>query len=90
MANQIIRSGTSPAPDYGEAQGAESPSDFIHKMKICLKELRETKVWLKMIMKANLIEPEAKVEPLIDENDQLISIFVASLKTAKSKNQKIS
>ena len=44
MANQIIRSGTSPAPNYGEAQGAESPSDFIHKMKICLKELRETKV----------------------------------------------
>jgi four helix bundle protein len=90
IANQIIRSGTSPAPNYGEAQGAESPSDFIHKMKICLKELRETKVWLKMIIKSNLIKPEAKVEPLIDENDQLISIFVASLKTAKSKNQKIS
>jgi four helix bundle protein len=90
IANQIIRSGTAPAPNYGEAQGAESPSDFIHKMKICVKELRETKVWLKMIMKANLIKPESKVEPLIDENDQLISIVVTSIKTARSKNQKIS
>ena len=56
IANQIIRSGTAPAPNYGEAQGAESRSDFIHKMKICLKELRETKVWLKMITKADLVK----------------------------------
>ncbi|MDP3283618.1 MAG: four helix bundle protein [Desulfobacterales bacterium] len=90
IANQIIRSGTAPAPNYGEAQGAESRSDFIHKMKICLKELRETKVWLKMTMKANLIKPESKVEPLLNENDQLISIFVTSIKTSKSKNQKTS
>ncbi|OQW96902.1 MAG: four helix bundle protein [Desulfobacteraceae bacterium A6] len=90
IANQIIRSGTAPAPNYGEAQGAESRPDFIHKMKICLKELRETKVWLKMTMKANLIKPESKVEPLLNENDQLISIFVTSIKTSKSKNQKTS
>ncbi len=90
IANQIIRSGTAPAPNYGEAQGAESRSDFIHKMKICLKELRETKVWLKMTMKANLIKPESKVEPLLNENDQLISIFVTSIKPSKSKNQKTS
>ena len=90
IANQIIRSGTAPAPNYGEAQGAESRSDFIHKMKICLKELRETRVWLKMTMKANLIKPESKVEPLLNENDQLISIFVTSIKTSKSKNQKTS
>jgi four helix bundle protein len=90
IANQIIRSGTAPAPNYGEAQGAESRSDFIHKMKICLKELRETKVWLKMIVKANLIKPKSKIEPLIDENDQLISIFVTSLKTAKGENRKTS
>jgi len=90
IANQIIRSGTAPAPNYGEAQGAESRSDFIHKMKICLKELRETKVWLKMTMKANLIKPESKIEPLLNENDQLISIFVTSIKTSKSKNQKTS
>ena len=54
ISGQILRSGTSPAPNYGEAQAAESRSDFIHKMKVCLKELRETKVWLKMIVKANL------------------------------------
>lgn len=55
IAGQIIRSGTSPAPNYGEAQSAESRSDFIHKMKISLKELRETRVWLLVIIKANLI-----------------------------------
>ena len=87
IANQLIRSGTSPAPNYGEAQGAESRSDFIHKMRLCLKELRETKVWLKMIIKANLINSKSKIEPLIDENDQLISIFVASIKTSKRKNK---
>ena len=88
IAGQLARSGTSPAPNYGEAQSAESRSDFIHKMKISLKELRETKVWLKIIIKAKLIQPTSKLEPLIDENDQLISIFVASVKTAKENMQK--
>ena len=86
IAGQLIRCGTSPAPNYGEAQSAESRSDFIHKMKICLKELRETKVWLIMIVRANLIKPESKLEPLINENDELISIFVTSINTA-NKNK---
>ncbi|MBW2264920.1 MAG: four helix bundle protein [Deltaproteobacteria bacterium] len=90
IAGQIIRSGTSPAPNYGEAQSAESRSDFIHKMKICLKELRETRIWLLMIIKVNLIEPTSKLEPLIDENNQLISIFVSSIKTANQKKKKTS
>ena len=85
ISGQLIRSGTSPAPNYGEAQSAESRADFIHKMKISLKELRETLVWLKMIKKAKFIEPPSKLESLLDENNQLISIFVASLKTAKEK-----
>ena len=55
VAGQLIRCGTSAAPNYGEAQSAESRSDFIHKMKISLKELRETRVWLLMIVRANLI-----------------------------------
>ena len=55
IAGQLIRCGTSPAPNYGEAQSAESRSDFIHKMKVSLKELRETRIWLLMIVKANLI-----------------------------------
>ncbi len=90
IAGQLIRSGTSPAPNYGEAQGAESRSDFIHKMKLCLKELRETRVWLQMIVRSNLIKPASKLEPLIDENNQLISIFVKSIDTARRKNKKTS
>ena len=88
IAGQIIRSGTSPAPNYGEGQSAESRPDFIHKMKVCLKELRETRVWLLMIAKAKLMKPASKLEPLIDENNQLISIFVTSIKTARQKSHK--
>ncbi len=91
IAGQIIRSGTSPAPNYGEAQSAESRSDFIHKMKVSLKELRETRVWLRMLLRANLIKlAGSKLESLIDENNELISIFVASIKTAKQKSKKTS
>ncbi len=56
---------------------------FIHKMKVCLKELRETRIWLLMIVKAILIKPTSKLEPLIHENNELISIFVTSVKTVK-------
>jgi len=88
IAGQLIRCGTAPAPNYGEAQDAESRADFIHKMKVSLKELRETRVWLLIIVKANLIKPALKLEPLIDESNQLISIFVASVKTAKQNKNK--
>ena len=84
---QMATSGTSSAPNYGEAQSAESRADFIHKMKVALKELRETRVWLIMIKRAKLIEPPSKLESLLDENNQLISIFVTSLKTAKEKKK---
>ncbi|MEA1990640.1 MAG: four helix bundle protein [Thermodesulfobacteriota bacterium] len=90
IAGQLIRSGTSAAPNYGEAQSAESRSDFIHKMKVSLKELRETRVWLLMIIRANLIKPTSKLESLVDENNQLISIFVTSIKTAKQNRKKTS
>ncbi len=88
IAGQLIRCGTAPAPNYGEAQDAESRADFIHKMKVSLKELRETKIWLFITGKANLIKPASKLEPLIDESNQLISIFVASVKTAKQNKSK--
>ena len=78
---QVIRSGTSPAPNYGEAQSAESRADFTHKLKIVLKELRETRVWLLMIQQADLIKPQSALDPLLQEANELISIFVASLKT---------
>lgn len=82
IAGQLIRSGTSPAPNYGEAQSAESRKDFIHKMKISLKELRETMVWLKIIRRKNMLPPE-QVIPIYEECNQLIAIFVKSIQTAK-------
>ena len=90
IAGQIIRSGTSPAPNYGEAQSAESRPDFIHKMQVCLKELRETRVWLLMAAKANLVKSSSRLDPLIDETNQLISIFVSSIKTSRGKGSKTS
>ena len=90
IAGQLIRCGTSPAPNHGEAQSAESRSDFIHKMKVSLNELRETRVWLLIIARTDLIRPTSKLEPLINENNELISIFVTSITTAKQKNKKTS
>ena len=89
IAGQLIRSGTSPAPNYGEAQSAESRADFIHKMKICLKELRETRVWLLMIVRAKLIKPVSRLDSLIQENNELISIFVTSIRTTKKGKKKL-
>ena len=90
IAGQLLRCGTSPAPNYGEAQAAESRADFIHKMKVCLKELRETRVWLLMIVRAKLIKPTSKLDPLIQENNELISIFVTSIRTAKKGKKRCS
>ena len=83
IAGQLVRSGTAPAPNYGEAQSAESRKDFIHKMKIALKELRETMVWLNIIQRKPLCAPE-RLAPMITECDELIAIFVKSIKTAES------
>jgi len=89
IAGQLVRCGTSPAPNYGEAQSAESRNDFIHKIKIVLKELRETKVWLKIIQLKSLLKSTREIELLIAERDELISIFVTSVRTAeKNKRRK--
>ena len=82
VAGQLLRSGTSPAPNYGEAQSAESAADFIHKLKIALKELRESLIWLRIISRANLIKSATMLTPLMRENDELIAILFASVKTA--------
>ena len=82
LCDQLTRSGTSPALNYGEAQSAESRKDFIHKMKVSLKELRETWVCLKIIVKADLLKEE-KLQPLLNETNELTAIFVTSIKTAK-------
>jgi len=61
ISGQLIRSGTSPAPNYGEARSSESRADFVHKMRLALKELRETKIWLLIIVRADLIKPASKL-----------------------------
>jgi four helix bundle protein len=81
VAGQIMRSGTSPAPNYGEARGAESHADFVHKMRIVLKELNETSIWLRIIERSQLLRKEL-VGDIIEENRELCKIFTASLKTA--------
>ncbi len=85
---QILRSGTSPAPNYGEAQSAESKADFIHKLKIALKELRETEIWLKIIVRSGLIQNSATLVPLLQEADELIAILFKSVKTAGRKEER--
>lgn len=85
LAGQLVRSGTAPALQYGEAQSAESRNDFIHKMKISAKELRETYNCIRLIRKRNWYAEE-KILKLLDENNQLISIFVKSIETAKKNN----
>ncbi len=84
LSDQLTRNGTSPALNYGEAQAAESRKDFIHKMKVSLKELRETHVCLQIIVRAELLSGE-KLTPLMSEVDELIAIFVTSIKTAREK-----
>lgn len=88
IAGQIIRSSTSPALNYGEAQDAESNQDFIHKIKIILKELRETYIALKIINELKIYREKTDLDNAKNENNQLIAIFVASVKTAKSKLKK--
>jgi len=83
LQGQLIRSGTSPALNYGEAQSGESRKDFIHKIKIVLKELRETLVGLKIIYKAKLYKDDKNLQFAMKENNELISIFVKSVETAQ-------
>ncbi len=88
LANQLIRSGTSPALNYGEAQSAESKSDFVHKLKIILKELRETRICLRIIKRLKNKNPIENIDFVYDECNQLISIFVKSIKTAQNRKSK--
>ena len=81
IADQLLRSGTSPAPNYAEARSAESPNDFIHKLKIALKELNETKVWLQIITRSQMVPFEESID-LQKEGDELCRIMSASVKTA--------
>ena len=81
ISGQILRSGTSPAPNYGEARGAESPNDFIHKLRVVVKELNEMLIWLRMIERSELLKAELLMG-IISENAELCKIFATTLRTA--------
>jgi four helix bundle protein len=84
VAGQLLRAGTSPLPNHDEAQAAESRKDFVHKLKICHKELRESRRWLRLIQRVPLLKP-ALVEPLLQETEELIRIFHTSIRTANKR-----
>jgi len=81
-----LRSGTSPAAHYAEARGAESTKDFVHKLKICLKELNEARVWLRMIAKSEMLS-SAQLSDIIQECEELCRIINASIRTTLSKKK---
>jgi four helix bundle protein len=83
VAGQILRSGTSPLPNHGEAESAESREDFIHKLKICLKELRETRRWARLIQRKTWAKDETVLLFVLSESEELIRIFMSSIKTAR-------
>ena len=87
VALQLVRSSTSPFANYGEVQSAESRRDFIHKLGICLKELRETRTWLKFVREMNLATPEL-VESSLRECDELLAILATSIKTARRNGER--
>jgi four helix bundle protein len=87
IANQLIRSGTSPAPNYAEGRSAESRADFIHKLRIVVKELNETNVWLRVVVKSKLVRPTL-LDGLTNESSELKRIFGASLRTARLRGSK--
>lgn len=87
LSGQLVRSGTSPAFNYGEAQAAESSRDFIHKIGIVLKELRETSICLKIIIRKPLVKDIDSIKKDLSECSELIAIFAKSVKTAKGNKK---
>ena len=85
IGGQLVRSGTSPAPNYEEACAAESRADFVHKLSICLKELRESRSWIRLIIKTEMLT-EHRMSELLDESNQLCNIIAQSIVTAKQQN----
>lgn len=88
IAGQLVKSCHSPTFNYGEAQGAESRNDFIHKMGIILKELKECRTALKIIIQKEMIKPVQKLEPVYKETEELIAIIGKSIATARKNKEK--
>ncbi len=87
IGGQLVRSGTSPAPNYEEACAAESRADFVHKLSICLKELRESRSWIRLIIKTEMLT-EHRMAELLDECNQLCNMIGQSIVTAKERKGK--
>jgi four helix bundle protein len=87
LEHQLSKSGTASALIYGEAQGAESRTDFLHKMKMCLKEIKETRINLKIIKRKPVLVHE-KVEIAFTEVNQLMAIFLKSIDTAQQNDER--
>ncbi len=86
VAGQLVRCGTAPPPNYDESCAAESRRDFVHKLKIALKELKETRGWLRFIVIASLLRAK-RIAPLHEENQELIRTVGKSISTAKSNRR---
>ena len=84
IGGQLLRSGTSPLPNHGEAEGAESRNDFVHKLGVCHKELRESRRWIKLVQRVPLLQDAAALDAALTETDELIRIFAASIRTARA------
>ncbi|HEY0654057.1 MAG TPA: four helix bundle protein [Chryseosolibacter sp.] len=83
LGGQLVRSSTSPALNYAEAQAAESRQDFIHKMRVSLKELRESRVCMKIIKKRKYLHEDSKLGAALAETEELVAIFAKSIQTAQ-------
>ncbi|HVT73879.1 MAG TPA: four helix bundle protein [Lacunisphaera sp.] len=84
VADQLLRSASSPYGHHGEAEGAESRDDFIHKLRVCYKELREARHWLRLAQRTPLVPKPALVDDLLTEAEELVRIFAASIRTAST------
>jgi len=85
LINQLLRSSASAALNYGEAQSAESKRDFIHKVGVVLKELRESHVNLKILSESKIINNSKEMNAALDESNQLVSIFYKTIQTARQR-----
>ena len=86
IAGQLLRCGTSPTPNYGEARGAESKNDFVHKLGIVLKELNESAIWLEMIVRSSMLPNEVVVK-IVGECTELSKIIASSIRTVGKKRE---
>jgi four helix bundle protein len=87
IVKQLERCGPAGGSNYEEARGAQSPADFVHKTRIALKEVRETRYWLRLAARAELLDRSHHLAHLIDEADQLVAILTASANTARQRTE---